>query len=285
MMRRWVILFLMLMLFVTGAGKTAKMFTGGDPILEAVSETRQQEQIPEQTLPDPTEPVEWPVENPYGRKDFVYKGQWLECTAGYALRGIDVSSHQGVIDWQTAADQGLDFVMVRVGYRGFEDGVVYEDELARQNILGALEQELKVGVYFFSQALNAEEAREEAEFVVNFIKDYKITMPVAFDWEHVERRADYIRTEDMFDREILTECASVFNSVVKAAGYKPMVYFNPYQAEDLLDLESLDPCGLWLAHYRASMTFPWKIDMWQYSDRGVVAGIKEKVDLNIYFPY
>ena len=224
----------------------------------------------------------WPQKNPYTAEDFVYDGQWLECISGEAVRGIDVSTHQGDIDWEKVAAQGVEFAMIRVGYRGAVEGEINEDRRAHTNIQGALDAGLDVGIYFFSQALSVEEAVEEADYVLDFIAGYDITMPVVFDWEHVER--EDARTAQMKDRSLLTACAKAFTDVVAEGGYRPMVYFNRYQATLLLDLKKLEGCGLWFANYDAPMNFQWKLDMWQYSDHGTLDGISEKVDLNLYFP-
>lgn len=224
----------------------------------------------------------WPQKNPYTAEDFVYDGQWLECISGEAVRGIDVSTHQGDIEWEKVAAQGVEFAMIRVGYRGAVEGEINEDRRAHANIQGALDAGLDVGIYFFSQALSVEEAVEEAQYVLDFISGYDITMPVVFDWEHVDR--EDARTAQMKDRSLLTACAKAFTDVVAEAGYRPMVYFNRYQATLLLDLKELEGCGLWFANYDAPMNFQWKLDMWQYSDHGTLDGISEKVDLNLYFP-
>ena len=220
--------------------------------------------------------------NPYTAEDFTYENGRLVCRSGEAITGIDVSVHQGTIDWKAVAADGIEFAMVRVGYRGMDDGMISEDVNARANLEGALNAGLDVGVYFFSQALTPEEARQEAEFVIDYIADYDITMPVVFDWEHVED--ENARTSDMFDRELLTDCALAFLEPVQAAGYRPMIYFNRYQSDELLDLWLLRHNEFWFALYDSKMNFPWKISMWQYTDCGKVDGIKGKVDLNLYFP-
>lgn len=230
--------------------------------------------------PAPTDPP--PAANPYDGADFAWKNGRLTCLAGQAVTGIDVSAHQGAIDWATVAADGIEFAMIRVGYRGIVDGEIEEDPAARANIEGALAAGLRVGVYFFSQAVHDQEAIAEAAFVVNFIRDYEITMPVVFDWEHVENPA--ARTAGIGDKALLTACADAFLTTVQRAGYEPMIYFNRYQSEDLLDLRALKQYGFWLASYDADMTFPYRLTMWQYTDRATVAGITEKVDLNLYFP-
>lgn len=233
--------------------------------------------------PAPTEPtLPPPAENPYTAADFSHDGGRVTCLTAQALTGIDVSSHQGEIDWNAVAADGISFAMIRVGYRGTTDGGINEDPRARANLEGALAAGLDVGVYFFSQALTTQEAAREAAFVIHFIEEYDISMPVVFDWEHVSS-AD-ARTAQMYDRELLTACAATFLEAVEAAGYEGMVYFNRYQSEELLDLRVLRDHGFWLALYDAPMTFPYAVDLWQYSHTGTVAGIQGNVDLNLYFP-
>ena len=232
---------------------------------------------------EPTEPtLPLPEANPYGAADFEYVDGRLTCLSGTARTGIDVSSHQGEIDWEAVAADGIEFAMVRVGYRGIVDGLIEEDAAARTNIEGALAAGLDVGVYFFSQALTTQEAAREAAFVISFIEPYDISMPVVFDWEHVENSA--ARTAGVTDRALLTDCARTFLEAVEAAGYASMIYFNRYQSQDLFDLRVLRDHSFWLALYDSPMTFSYRIRMWQYTDKAEVAGITEKVDLNLYFP-
>ena len=133
--------------------------------------------------------------------------------------GIDVSFYQGEIDWQAVADSGIEFAMIRCGYRGSETGAIVVDEQFENNMQGALDAGLDVGVYFFSQSTGAIEAAEEANFVLELIKDYDVTMPVAFDWEPLEGS----RAEDI-NRDELTASAVVLCEMVKDAGYTPCVY-------------------------------------------------------------
>lgn len=233
--------------------------------------------------PEPTEPPRpMPAANPYTAADFGTVGERVVCLTADALTGVDVSYYQGEIDWEAVAADGISFAMVRLGYRGYEDGTLYADEMARTNIEGALAAGLRVGVYFFSQALTPREAAREAAFAVSFLEGYDISMPVVFDWEHVEN-AD-ARTAGMYDMDLLTDCAVTFMDIVAAAGYEPMVYFNRHQSQTLFDLSDLREYPFWLAMYDAPMTFPYRIAMWQYTDHGAVAGIEDRVDLNLYFP-
>lgn len=230
--------------------------------------------------PEPTLPP--PEENPYSAADFTFENGRVTCLTGDAVTGIDVSSHQGTIDWEAVAADGVDFAMIRVGYRGFTEGLIQEDDTARTNIEGALAAGLDVGVYFFSQALKPQEAAREAAFLISFIEGYDISMPVVFDWEHVS--SPDARTAGFHDRALLTECALTFLEAVETAGYTPMVYFNRSQSRDLLDLRVLRDHSFWLAMYDGEMDFPYAVSLWQYTDRGNVAGIPGDVDLNLYFP-
>ena len=223
------------------------------------------------------------ADNPYGPGDFAYRDGYLTCIAGGSILGIDVSSHQGYIDWEAVANANIGFAIVRVGYRGYEAGNICEDTMWRENIQQAKAQGLKVGVYFFSQAINTEEALEEAQFVLGLLEGMKLDLPVVFDWEPI---SDSARTANM-DAETLNACAKTYCNAVSKAGYQPMVYFNIDLSSRLLDLQQMQDAGyqFWLALYSNQMTFPHKIQMWQYSDGGSVPGIQGDVDLNLYFTY
>ena len=141
----------------------------------------------------------------------VYTGDLYETRLG-----IDVSFYQGDIDWQAVADSGVKFAMIRCGYRGSSEGELFVDEKFEQNMQGAIDAGLDVGVYFFSQSMGAIEAAEEALFVLDLIKDYDISMPVAFDWEPLEDS----RAEDINDEE-LTASALVFCEMIKSCFNEP----------------------------------------------------------------
>lgn len=226
------------------------------------------------TEPSPLEP------NPYEASDFQYAGRYLTCTAGESLMGIDVSSHQGVIDWQQVADAGVEFVMIRAGFRGFSEGILYEDERAQENYRGAKDAGLKVGAYFFSQATSVEEALEEAELLLSIVKEWEVDLPLVFDWEYISNTA---RTADM-KRRLLTDCALAFTQRIRAEGYEPMIYFNPHLAKNFLHLEELADCAFWLAMYTDWMRYEHRFLMWQYSNQGKVPGIETAVDLNLMLP-
>ncbi len=223
------------------------------------------------------------VTNPYSAGDFGYADGFLTCLSGKSLLGIDVSSHQKTIDWPLVAADGIEFAMVRLGYRGWGNGEIVADELAQVNLQGAAEAGLQVGVYFYSQAISVEEAREEAQFVLDALAGRQLEMPVVFDWEIFSQAG---RTANV-DSQTLSDCILAFCDAMEAAGYQPMIYFNLDISNRLLDLVDLQQQGypFWLAMYTDTMTYPYRVDMWQYSENGKVKGIEEAVDLNLYFVY
>lgn len=196
--------------------------------------------------------------------------------------GIDVSVYQGEIDWQKVADAGIDFAIIRVGYRGYgSEGKMMPDKYYTQNIQGALEAGLDVGVYYFSQAITVEEAREEAAYVIEQVKDYDLTYPVVFDWE----RQNYAgsRTQKVPSVSTMCQMANAFCEDVTAAGYEAMVYFNPSEGYKQYDLSQLMDYPFWLAQYNSIPTFYYDFDMWQYTSSGRVPGISGNVDINLHF--
>lgn len=193
--------------------------------------------------------------------------------------GIDVSSHQGKINWKNVKNDGIEFAMIRAGYRGYKEGNIVEDKMFSENISNALQEGIEVGVYFFSQAITTEEAKEEARFVLDLIKDYSIKYPVAFDMEIVgeEDRINNISNKKK------TKIAKVFCDEIKNSGYKSMVYGNLSWLGNIIDLTSISQHELWLAQYSHEPHFPYKFSIWQYTDEGNVKGIKGNVDLNLSF--
>ena len=192
--------------------------------------------------------------------------------------GIDVSFYQGVIDWEAVASDGIEFAMIRCGYRGSETGEMVVDEQFENNIQGALDAGLDVGVYFFSQSTGAIEAAEEANFVLNLIDGYNITMPVAFDWEPLEGS----RAEDI-DRSELTASAVVFCEMVKDAGYTPCVYLYRYTGYYEYMMERLADYEFWVGALGTWPDFYYEHLLWQFSMTGRVNGIDADVDLDIQF--
>ena len=229
--------------------------------------------------PDSTMPTFPPPEkNPHGRLDFQYDGRYLKALRCDSMPGIDVSAYQGQINWKKVADSGIQFAMIRLGYRGYgAKGTLVEDKYARANLEGAAKAGLEVGAYFFSQALNEEEVHEEIDFMLEILGDTEITMPVVFDWEYI---SDEARTANMDDRT-LTDLNLVYCERMEKEGYQPMIYFNPTQARTLLFLHELEEYPFWLAYYSDRMTYPYRFEMWQYTCTGRVPGIQGDVDINV----
>ena len=248
----------------TYSGRTV----GNDPV---------QEQTPVEPVDlEPTVP-----ENSYDPAGFYEEGGFKRYKSEDTLAsvGVDVSSHQQEIDWELVAANGVEFAMIRVGYRGYTEGEIQPDEYFVQIIEGARAAGLAVGVYFFSQALDEQEAIDEANYVLEQIKDYPLSYPVIFDWEDIEADA---RTDGM-DSVQLTKNAIAFCDTIKQAGYRAGVYFNQRFGYEEFDLESLQDYVFWLAEYNDTPSFSFHFQIWQYCNNGRVDGIKTDVDLNLAF--
>lgn len=196
-------------------------------------------------------------------------------------RGIDVSFYQQEIDWEAVAADGIEFAMIRCGYRGYTAGALNEDERFRENVEGALAAGLEVGVYFFSQAISAQEGREEAEYVLELIKGYDITLPIAYDWERIDNEPE-ARTNEL-DAETLTQCAVAFCQTIEAAGYEPCMYFYRHTGYYGFDLTKLSDYMFWLGTPGDFPDFYYAHAIWQYSFEGGVDGIAGNTDMNLLF--
>lgn len=206
-----------------------------------------------------------------------YKGE------GYTTKlGIDVSEHQREIDWEKVKADGIEFALIRCGYRGYTKGNIKEDEYFEENIKNARKAGLETGIYFFSQATGAVEAAEEAEYVIELLEPYKqdINLPVAFDWEPM--RLEGSRSAKL-DRESLTASALVFSEMIKDAGYTPMVYMFRPLGYKYYDLERVKDFDLWIGAIDEWPDFYYKHIIWQFSMTGTVDGIETEVDLNLMF--
>lgn len=210
---------------------------------------------------------------------------WLyhdEDGAVSSVKGIDVSKYQGDIDWKRVKDDGVEFAIIRLGFRGMNEGTLEIDPYFEQNINGALDAGVRVGVYFFSQAITEEEAREEAEFVLELIEKYEITYPVAFDTEYIPPTTIDARANGL-SRSQRTDMCIAFCERIREAGYIPMIYSNTKYMIMGIDLERLAAYDKWFAYYGSGITFPYSFDILQYTDTGRVDGIDGAVDINISF--
>lgn len=197
-----------------------------------------------------------------------------------AALGIDVSSHQGWIDWATVAQSDVDYAMLRAGYRGYGNGQTNPDEYFQYNLESATAAGLDVGIYYFSQAITEEEAIAEAKEALAMVEGYDLAYPIYFDWETVEDST--ARTNTISSSE-LTACALAFCRTIEEAGYQAGIYFNLSTAFQLYQLQELTDYDFWLAEYRDIPSYPFAIDMWQYTENGQVPGIYTDVDLNLSF--
>ena len=195
-------------------------------------------------------------------------------------KGIDVSKYQGEIDWKKVAATDIDYAIIRVGIRGYGSGKLVVDETLEDNLKGARQARIPMGVYFATQAVSVEEAKEEAELVLESIKGYKLEYPVCIDVEEV---ADSEARTANLTKEERTEYVITFLETIKEAGYDVMIYGNLKSFCGMMDITKLEEYPLWFAYYDSEIYFPYRIDMWQYSEKGKIDGIKEEVDLNIYF--
>ena len=211
--------------------------------------------------------------------------------SGDTAIGIDVSSHNGVIDWKKVKDSGVKFVMIRVGYRGYgSDGKLAVDSQFENNIKGALDNEIYVGIYFVPTALNEEESLQEAAFVVDTIKNYDIKYPIAYDFEYFGDRYDPnsgnpYRTNGL-SNEQLNANAKVFLNYIRSQGYTPSLYGSSSYLNSTWDSEVRSNNDVWVAHYGASKpSYTGSYTMWQYTSSGSVPGINANVDIDIDYSY
>lgn len=250
---------------------------------------------------DTEAPTTAPVKNPSAQSPEKPTEPPKVSETAKVVTGIDVShwqSDRGKIDWNKVKNDGIDYVIIKAAGRSIgSDGSLYEDSAYRENIEGALAAGIPVGVYFFSQAITEQEAREEASLILALIKDYKITFPVVFDWETSKGYRTY---SSGLSREKMNSIASTFCDMVQAAGYTPMVYGNGEDFTCRYNFDSL--CAkykIWLARYPApyggtvrykvgdplpsGRNIPSTYQMWQYCSDGAVAGINGNVDVNVSF--
>lgn len=219
-------------------------------------------------------PYDWSkLEQSDGRYAYVVDGRVR------SRLGIDVAEHEYDIDWDAVAADGIEFVMIRLGYRGATEGELYVDDLYEDNMAGAKAAGLARGVYFFSQAVTVEEAVEEADFVLAKLGGTRLEYPIAFDFEHVSGVEDS-RTADLTDEE-LSDIADAFCDRIERAGYDTLVYGNAYDLRSY-DVDALSGRGIWWAEYGVANPSQYlAIELWQYTSDGQVDGIDASVDMNI----
>ena len=213
--------------------------------------------------------------NHYIAEEFYKDGEFLRYGASEHMVGVDVSTHQGEIDWEQVADAGVEFAILRAGYRGYSKGEMYEDDCFDYNYRKARKAGLKVGVYFFSQASTEEEALEEARYVCSLLEGKDLDLPVFYDWEYLEGRVPQVWELSVAD------LAVKFCEEVSRKGYEPGVYFNRDYGDNYLELEKLQDYVIWLAEYSDTPKASYHFHCLQYTDQGSVPGIRGDVDLDL----
>ncbi len=193
--------------------------------------------------------------------------------------GIDVSKYQKEIDWDVVAAEGVEFAIIRCGYRGMQTGALVEDPYFRANLEGAKKAGIKVGIYFFSQAINAVEAVEEASMVLELLDGEEIDYPIFIDTEGGGGTA----RADLIDADTRTIVCKYFCKTIENEGYQPGVYSGRWYYYNKVHADQLEEYTIWLAEYRETPLYENRYDMWQYTSKGAVAGIEGYVDLNVSY--
>ena len=197
------------------------------------------------------------------------------------LKGIDVSVFQGNINWNAVKGDGVDFAFIRLGYRGYTNGAIKVDSNFHKNIQGAQAAGVKVGVYFYSQAISRTEASEEAQFCIDELRGYRLDLPVVFDLEGAQN--SQYRTRGM-TTQTAVRMVEAFCDTVENAGYRSMYYsYAKFLAEHEGMVAQLKGYDLWMAMYYKVPFFPYNFQIWQYTSTGKVAGIAKEVDMNMMF--
>ena len=198
--------------------------------------------------------------------------------------GIDVSYYQGNIDWKKVKNSGVEFVIIRVGYRGYGSaGTLVEDPRFKTYLDGATKAGLKVGVYFYTQAITTAEAKAEAKFVLDRIKGYSLQMPVYYDIESVDYDTGRLDSAGLSKAQKTALCTAFCDTIIKS-GYSAGVYANYTWLNYYIDGAGLGKkYPIWLAHYTSNTNYDQRMDMWQYSGSGTVSGISAYTDVNVWY--
>lgn len=194
--------------------------------------------------------------------------------------GVDLSYHNNKVDFKKLADSPVEFVMLRCGYRGYTEGGLIEDERFKEYAKAANENNLKLGVYFFTQAITEQEAISEADYVIKLIENYDISYPVAFDIEYVEDEEARTNTA-LLSREDLSKICIAFCERIKEAGYYPMIYASENWIRRKLDVSMLKEYDFWAPQYLEKNDFLYDFTIWQYTDSGNAPGVEGSCDLNV----
>lgn len=221
-----------------------------------------------------------PTTSPYTNTIYLHE----DVFQGYTIyNGIDVSYYNGEVDWEKVKNTGIEFAIVRVGLRRSKDGIQEEDARYKKNIEGALAHGIRLGVYMYSSAINEEEARQDARFILDRVKDYYLSLPIIMDYEFAGEGGGRMAWANM-SKETATRNCEAFCETVKQAGRTPMIYANKDFLMNTVDGKALgQKYKIWLAQYSNDATYDGKYDMWQYSSKGSIDGITGYVDGNFWY--
>lgn len=200
-----------------------------------------------------------------------------------SMFGIDVAAHQGNIDWKKVKEDGVEFAFIRVGYRGALEGILHIDEQFEYNYKGAIENGIKVGVYWYCQPANEKEAREEADFLLDVLGNRHLDFPIVCDFEETEFYDGSVSRLHGYSRSQYTSLAKAFLEELGKYNHDAMIYSFPYWIETCFNMEELSDYPLWYASYTKNPSTELPFVMWQYSNEGHIDGINTDVDLDILF--
>ena len=221
------------------------------------------------------------LKSPYDNKTYTHNSKFKDYNVTY---GIDVSYWNGTINWQKVKNDGIKYAFIRVGYRGYgKTGTIDNDSTFKRNITEAKKYGIKVGVYFFSQAITTAEAREEANYTLKQIKGYGLDMPVVIDYEYAGGSEGRLTNANL-SKTAATNIVMEFCKTIKSGGYTPMVYANYSMLNYDLNKSTIDSSyKVWLAHYSTSTSYSGKYEFWQHTSKGKVSGISGSVDINVWY--
>ena len=237
---------------------------------------------PEEEIPaEPVEEKEPGID--YSKIEVISGKYYYEDERFSSSFGIDVSEFQDKIDWKKVKEDDVEFAYIRIGRRGATTGLLYEDERFEENYKGARDNGIRLGVYFFSQAVDEKEALEEAAWVIEHLKGKEVDLPIVYDCEEVFLEDEKPRLEGL-DRKQLTDNTIAFVEEMKKSGYDVMIYTYQYWADTYYEMDRISAYPIWFAQYDTdSPSFEWPFMIWQYSNKGTISGIKGETDLNIMF--
>ena len=198
-----------------------------------------------------------------------------------SIAGIDVSEHNLAIDYKKVKESGIDFVYLRIGWRGYSEGKLHEDVYFKTNYNNVTANNLLVGAYFFSQAVNEDEAIEEANYLLNILNGRKLDLPIIYDFEYIDY--DDARSDGLTKEQCTKNALAFFETIKQAKDYEVGLYANSKLLNDYYDMEILKDYFLWYAQYYDVPQCPYQFQIWQYSENAIVPGCSKETDLNIMF--